>query len=361
MFRRTYGFTLVELLVVIAIIGILVGLLLPAVQSAREAARRADCTNRIRQLGLATLNYESSKGRLPPGMTIHAESFYGNSAFAFLLPYLEQTALADRWVYATGDASAPALELKSNFDGGIESPSATVIDNLICPSDQIDANPFQTTSTHVNSPLAGKESVWMSATSYGTNSGTTGFWPGYGYLYDGAFSMVGAKDNLVRIEHATSGEVDRLHGYRLAMFTDGLSSTIAFGEKYHVDIRHEQWWGQENCKRYLREPLQHWSGWACMGGIDCTGHHMGAMYYWPTTTLGPKPPINYQLTENDTCGYTTHDNRASSWGSGHPGGANFVFCDGSVAFLTNEIDQSVFRAVALRADGNILDAGALGR
>lgn len=131
-FRRP-GFTLVELLVVIAIIGILVGLLLPAVQAAREAARRMSCSNNLKQLGLAMHNYESAYKRLPyggffpdPPATFNFRRMSGHVA---LLPYIEQTAIANRLA-----ADSAALIVTVPWDGGYV-PFRTRIPALQCPSD----------------------------------------------------------------------------------------------------------------------------------------------------------------------------------------------------------------------------------
>src|SRR5262245_2940672 len=98
--KLSAGFTLVELLVVIAIIGILVALLLPAIQAAREAARRTQCLNNVKQLALACLNFDSSRKHLPVGLQIHdPPSFADTTFFIELLPYVEQTALHDRWKF----------------------------------------------------------------------------------------------------------------------------------------------------------------------------------------------------------------------------------------------------------------------
>src|SRR5262249_29352367 len=146
--------------------------------------------------------------------------------------------------------------------------------------------------------------------------------------------------------YAHGGEVGSLKGYKLRQINDGLSNTIAFGEKYHVDPRHEALWNT-GCTSYMREPLYKWSAWGCIGGWDCTGHVMGAMYYQDTTTGGlPIPPINHRMSAADSCSYTDHDNRVQAWGSGHPGGAQFVFGDGAVRFLNNDISRTVFRSAA---------------
>ncbi len=137
--RTRPGFTLVELLVVIAIIGILVGLLLPAVQAAREAARRMQCTNNIRQLGLAAHNHESAMKYLPPAY--RAQSIGGAPGYfdlwgtiALLTPYLEQTA-----VYNSIDLTKTMYQLTPPF--GIQAPVAVVtkVPTFVCPSDKAES------------------------------------------------------------------------------------------------------------------------------------------------------------------------------------------------------------------------------
>ena len=128
-FARRRAFTLVELLVVIAIIGVLVSLLLPAVQAAREAARRTQCGNNVKQLGLAIHAYHSAHDRFPPGCTLseHADHT-GDSWHVFSLPFLEHDALADR-ILVRRERIAPAVPV------------------FFCPSDDVTAGP--TTSLHV--------------------------------------------------------------------------------------------------------------------------------------------------------------------------------------------------------------------
>ena len=351
--RADAAFTLVELLVVIAIIGILVALLLPAVQSARAAARKVSCANHTRQLGLALHNFAVARNRLPPGMTLLGSESLGTSVHAFLLPYVEETALADRWTYDASSVIADNSDVLQNFAGGEEALSATVISMYLCPSDQLRESPFEatarSTTNHPQSPVLG----WYASTSYGANAGTTAFYPDNQgeYLYDGMFSVVGIESKLPDTENARAGEVNGTKGYKLSQVKDGLSKTIAFGEKFHYDPVHDELY-HSTCAIPMRGQLHMYSGWACSGGWDCTGHIFGAMYYFPIAVNGPVPPINHRMAPNAPCNFVEHDNRVGGWGSGHPGGANFLFGDGAVRFLTNDIGREEFAAAALRADGS---------
>ena len=135
------GFTLVELLVVIAIIGILVALLLPAVQAAREASRRTQCTNTLRQIALAAHNYHGAVRSFPPAIimgwrfTLPSPRTRGISLFVHLLPYLERGSLYDRWDFDDPDTV---------FVGGLESLAAQG-PNLLCPSEPESENPLHFT------------------------------------------------------------------------------------------------------------------------------------------------------------------------------------------------------------------------
>src|SRR5262245_22194965 len=173
MFARRTAFTLVELLVVIAIIGVLVALLLPAVQAAREAARRMQCGSHQRQLALAAHNFHDVYGRFPPGVYqlrfTAAPQFRGVSVFVKLLPYLEQANLAQNW-----DETDPL----TNTTGGGGAKTANKIKVLLCPSDLIPQNP-------VNSG-----GVWYGLTSYGGSGGSRSFDPQVA-TNDGIFFVIG--------------------------------------------------------------------------------------------------------------------------------------------------------------------------
>ena len=359
--RRIQGFTLVELLVVIAIIGVLVALLLPAVQAAREAARRSSCVNNMKQIGIALHNFADTRQNLPPGLTLFNGDSLGTSLHAYLLPYLEQTALADQWTWDSEDLSSDNRQVLNNFAGGADALSATLIQVYLCPSDYFEETTFEVTrrssAGHPQAPTLG----WYSGTSYAGNGGTTAFFPDNQgvYRYDGMFSVVGHEASMPQVNRAEGGEVGTKEGYRLPQIEDGLSQTIAFGEKYHFDPVHDQLY-ENGCATPMRGRLHMYSGWACAGGWDCMGHLLGAMYYFRVSANGPVPPINHRMSPEAPCGFVEHDNRVGAWGSGHPGGANFVFGDGSVHFLTNEIERAVFSAAALRADGQVIDSSLLG-
>ena len=126
-----HGFSLVELLVVIAIIGTLVALLLPAVQSAREAARRSQCINNLHQIAVAALNYESSHGKFPTGASPSVPGgvpTMGTNVWVELLPHFEQQNLRAKWDLADN---------RNNVAGGRDATQAQIIPLLLCPSDQL--------------------------------------------------------------------------------------------------------------------------------------------------------------------------------------------------------------------------------
>lgn len=189
------GFTLVELLVVIAIIGVVVGLLLPAVQIARESARRLQCSNQLKQLALAAHNHHTSFNAFAPG--VDRSTSQKSSLFVFLLPFLEGGNLYEQWRQPDADHSALA---------------ATVLPSLVCPSDLIPSNPVQNRISE----------RWYALTSYGGCGGTRSFHPeSPGLKADGIFFEVGNYSRPERYQRAV----------RIADITDGTSQTFLFGER----------------------------------------------------------------------------------------------------------------------------------
>jgi prepilin-type N-terminal cleavage/methylation domain-containing protein/prepilin-type processing-associated H-X9-DG protein len=316
--RQFRGFTLIELLVVIAIIAVLISLLLPAVQSAREAARRAQCVNNLKQLALAANNYESSStvfpggsysgqnGFNPPHWGTYPENF---SCFVRMLPYFEQGAMANAINFNLMSADVCNLTV-----------CGVRVASLICPSDvsnETIALPTTRTSSagvvpgwSFNLIDSGADAVfplppgtWQQAfSSYGGNAGTFTF--GYSNLMPtsvlGNFNGVIYNDSSVKI----------------SAITDGTSNTFLFGE---------------HSKGLL---LRLDPGYA----ISDNSWNSGRWYDSLFATLYPlnQGSGNNTALKNDSYYYPT------TAGSLHPGGANFAFCDGSVRFIKNSISNWSF-------------------
>jgi prepilin-type N-terminal cleavage/methylation domain-containing protein/prepilin-type processing-associated H-X9-DG protein len=316
------AFTLLELLVVVAIIGIVVAVLLPAVQGAREAARRVRCMNQLRQLGVAAHSHVNAKEEFPAGVNQwffnSSVTFRGIPLFVQLLPYLEQDDLFVNW-----HNDDPML----NASQGARSNTAIVLPLLVCPSDEIAANPILYTT----------RSWTYALTSYGGNGGTRSYFPPSSTT-DGVFHTTGQASEPVPYQTAV----------RPDDITDGLSHTLLFGERSHSDQNYKsfnaQGWG---------DLLDQWGWWAASTDRKMIGHvTMSAFvpinYQLPfsyANRMGQNPPAdNYADFQN-----TYVDMRLCAYGSCHPGGANFCFADGSVQFLVSATDINLLRALSTRA------------
>ena len=321
--RPLHGFTLVELLVVIAIIGILVALLLPAIQSAREAARRIQCANNLKQVGLAMHNYESSHGRLPSGLMvtpIGPDGWPGHTAQSLLLPFIEEHDL-----HARIDFSGSSLEILT------KPVIATVIPAYNCPSDPNSgevsrnccaAGPSQDGYAHSNVVVC-----------FGTD--TT--------LFDDAGVAIHATNNRPGVDMETDGAFRMDKGRRLKDFPDGLSKTAVAAE----------------VRAGKDETLA--SGWDARGmwGI----HHMGSFAYThrnsPNSSAGDAmwSPSYIRCIDQrpgmpcDGTWGTEWDQFHAAARSLHPGGVNVVFGDGHEAFITDLIELPAWRALGGRDDG----------
>jgi prepilin-type N-terminal cleavage/methylation domain-containing protein/prepilin-type processing-associated H-X9-DG protein len=284
------GFTLVELLVVIAIIGVLIALLLPAVQAARESARRMSCQNKLKQIGLATQNYTAAQKHLPPPK--HGDTNYNElgSTFVLLLPYLEQ---ASR--FAAYDLTKPVNDL---VNLPITSES---LDVYLCPS----------MAMLRQAPDAGCGEK-LGASSYLISSRTE--YANFGML-DGAFE-----------NPPGDGQ------YRLSTqhITDGTSNTLLVGE---TNYSHLGWtWSAAECAELagtVKFGDQTWAEgyWALSWG------HMAASFPQAyNNSVEFQKPISARVFRSD-----------------HPGGVQFVFLDGSVRLLGDGSDPEVRRALVTRA------------
>ena len=283
------GFTLIELLVVIAIIGVLIALLLPAVQSAREAARRAQCTNNLKQLALAAHNYIDSNGCIPSGplsmLDYPSTSRYREdcSVFVRITPFLEQTSVQN------------AYNFNLRWTNGENLTAAAVgLSALWCPSDaEVEQTKPIPGGTYKDIP-AGSNPVQ----SYSSYSGVTGTF----YL-----RLLKGNSNYQTRKSSLNGVIHHESAITLAQVRDGTSNTLMFGEHGHS---------------YLAP-----------NAID--DYHLWTSGYHQDSTLEAFWPINAQR-KNVGTSLSGFQRMASSF---HPGGANFAFADGSVRFLKDTIDS----------------------
>ena len=304
---RRVGFTLVELLVVIAIIGILIALLLPAVQAAREAARRSQCSNNLRQLGLAVHNYQTSAGAMPYGW-----SDWGAGWSLPILPHIEMNAIYD--TLYLGNAGANMWSNGSPNHRACE----TVIPIFRCPS--------MTQPEHYNMNGIAKRVP----ASYRGNAGSEASSDDLSTI-----TISGTKG----LEHLQqNGIFYACSGVRIGEISDGTSHTIMVGESRTDPVFHKD--GQGMDFWYIGSPQV----WECR----CDGGTGGTEFSeYVATTMAP---VNAYLRDITMPGRLME----LSFGSYHPGGAQFTMCDGSTRFIDDEIDATIYKALGSRDGGEVV-------
>jgi len=348
------GFTLVELLVVIAIIGTLVGLLLPAVQSAREAARKMSCGNNQKQIGLGMLNYELSNKKLPAGSKGFANSVSGvfgmsiNQGFhALILPYMEDTNLANLYDKTKDWNAQPA------------SVATTVIGYYLCPSsggDQLITDPILTVLNKANATSYPFKTG--AANNYLLNKGSNPYWA----MSPQADSLPGVGPFMLNMET------------KLAQATDGTSKTIAVGEgssskRFGVMSGAPGTYTTINGVPGLASGIPTNTAvatastnpigaiWiACQAASDgvltATGlstNSTGGNYAGTAIRLNQNPVVRNQYFMAGSGFIDPAQGDTSNFRSDHPGGVNFLFLDGHVSGVADGVDFTVLQAASTRA------------
>jgi len=331
--RPGAGFTLIELLVVIAIIGVLIALLLPAVQQAREAARRIQCTNNLKQLGIAMHNYHDTMGSFPASVWRLQDNAawpgarpvrrWGHSWCAMILPHIEQTAVYNAINFSIGAGTANSglgnLPLMVNHTALM-----TPINGFMCPSDP---SPVFSRITRADTGVG-----WNFQTNTAMNSGpklcyfanfgdnhpddnTYWPWPSLPVAREWGFGELGTWTGILTRDGYTTSLRD---------ITDGTANTFLIGESLF-----------EACD---------WFTWPNPNG----------------TTAGSNVPINWKVPNHN---YNANDRYDSNnWRAGfgfksqHPGLVNFLFADGTVRPIKESVNRNVYRWLSTRAQGEVVSS-----
>jgi prepilin-type processing-associated H-X9-DG protein len=281
--------------------------LLPAVQKVREAANRLKCQNNLKQIGLACHNFHDAMSRFPIGarlpVDVGGRPTGGTNVWVELLPYFEQDNLSRKW---------DDNDNRTTVAGGRNATTAQVIRLLLCPSDALPEPVSQYTLT----PAWATGFYGMS--SYGGSAG---------------------KRSVVAARMTRDGVFFIDSSLRIADVTDGTSSTFLFGERYHRDPEYDR-----------QQPVV-WPDASPLAGIGKWGYVADGRAN-ANVTLSTPVPINYRVPSGG--GFSTLEDRLCAFGSGHPGGTNFGFADGSVRFVRESTPLDTLQALSTRAGGEVI-------
>ncbi len=316
--KRQRGFTLIELLVVIAIIAVLIALLLPAVQQAREAARRTQCKNNLKQHGLAIHNYHDTFLRFPSCGNEQTGSGWTHTAWVALLPYIDQAPLYNLWNFSTPGSSGWICG--QGFTGGAKLPA------LVCPSSPMPD------SVNGCGPLT-----------------IPSYYPVFG-VYDTTLSLAANQsvypgnsiaNNGVQTYFSDAGLISSYNYFQMRDCTDGLSSTILVGEISN--------WNKDSAgAKQDTRPGFAWGfsiggngGWT--GSWNCGGMLIAFPPNAATAGQQPGPVVGAMWSDTNT-----------PLTSAHTGGAHVLLGDGTVRFISDNINMKTLLNLAARSDGNVV-------
>ena len=323
--RGSRGFTLVELLVVIAIIGVLVALLLPAVQAARETARRSQCQSNLRQLALGILNYESSKRSLPAGGVTDGPCCGTTSKAGwsiYILPFVEQQTLFAKYDFDEANESLIDVDKDGRINSVVREANPVLYD---CPTDE----DTETNDRPASGPGSG---ILYNRGSYRGNAGlctqqSAAFWDSSSEQNE---RFVHERGPLPGIGRLPGNAWSLKSPVSLREISDGTTSTMLLAEKSHVGLSPES-------------PRRR-TFWA----YTYTSYQLSLTFLQTRSIVSD---YDRCLQINGPFG----DNPCKrSWGSLHPGGLSAAMCDGSVQFISEAIDIFLLGAMSTIAGGEVL-------
>jgi prepilin-type N-terminal cleavage/methylation domain-containing protein/prepilin-type processing-associated H-X9-DG protein len=310
---RRAGFTLIELLVVIAIIAVLIALLLPAVQSAREAARRIQCVNNLKQIGLACHNYHESRGALPGADMVFNQTEL--SALTMLLPMMEQTNVYNAVNFSYGYADPPNT-----------TSMYTLVSEFICPSDQSNPLPALGGQTNYMADM-GSGIVWQEP--IGPNVGMP-------------------KPN--GIFHGNSAT-------KFAEITDGLSNTGLFSERVLADGNNSQVSPVADVFFSPAAPTTVDQAYQICQALDITNlQNQFPLFMGAPWLCGQHIFLHVGPPNGRSCGFFAALRATMPPSSFHPGGVNLLLADGSVRFVKNTVDLATWRALGTMSGGEVISS-----